>query len=100
MLAGTGREQGLLIERFAPFRLRFRLTPAGGGLDWELVGWRLGPLPLPAWSMPRVRCRETAESARFRFDIDFRLPLIGPVIHYRGWLLPAEAADRSQASAA
>ena len=61
-----------------------------------LVGWRLLSIPLPRRTLPRVNCLESAEGARFRFDIDVAFPLIGPVIHYRGWLVPVEPAqDRS-----
>jgi hypothetical protein len=40
--------------------------------------------------LPEVNCFESADGARFVFDINVRFPMIGPVIHYRGWLLPAK----------
>jgi hypothetical protein len=99
MRPGVGAAAGLLVERLLPFEFRFRLTPADDGLDWLLVGWRLLFLPLPAWSLPKIRCRETGDGPRFVFDIDVRFPVIGPVIHYRGWLLPEDVAAGDQASA-
>jgi hypothetical protein len=88
--AGGGRDGGFLIERFGPYDLRFRLTLRGDVLVWALAGWRLGPIPLPRWSVPRIECLEGADGERFTFDIDVTFPLIGWVIRYRGWLLPAD----------
>jgi len=94
-VGGRGRE-GLLLERFFPFQLYHRLTPRSDGLAWLLVGWRLLGIPLPRWTLPIVNCFESADGERFRFDIDVRFPIVGPVIHYRGWLIPVEpAGERS-----
>jgi hypothetical protein len=83
---GAGRHAGLLREWFWPFVFFHRLTPSSAGLRWELVAWQLFGLPLPRAFMPPTDCFESAEGARFVFDIDVRFPLIGQVIHYRGWL--------------
>jgi hypothetical protein len=85
--AGRG---GLLVERFGPLQFRFSLTPSADGLAWRLAEWRLLGLRLPRWSLPAVICLEAADDERFRFDIDMAFPLIGPVIHYRGWLVPQD----------
>jgi hypothetical protein len=88
MEAGHG---GLLTEHFGPFDLLFRLDPAEDGLGWSLAGWHLLGIPLPAWSRPTILCRETGEADRFVFDIDVAFPLVGHVVHYRGWLVPERA---------
>jgi len=85
---GSGRRAGLLCERFFPYVFFHRLTPSAEGLRWDLVAWRLLWLPLPCWLMPIAVCFESGESDRFVFDIDAAFRIIGPVIHYRGWLLP------------
>jgi hypothetical protein len=84
--AGSGRDAGLLCERFFPFVFFHRLTPSPQGLRWELVAWRLLFLPLPRWTLPRTICFESGDDDRFTFDIDVRFPLIEQLIHYRGWL--------------
>jgi uncharacterized protein DUF4166 len=89
--AGTGRYAGLLVERFFPFVFFHRLTPSAQGLRWDLVAWRLLWLKLPRWLMPPTVCIESGDGDRFVFDIDVRFPLIGQLIHYRGWL-----AERDQ----
>jgi NAD(P)-dependent dehydrogenase (short-subunit alcohol dehydrogenase family) len=90
---GRGRgHEGLLLERFFPFQLYHRLTPRPDGLTWLLVEWRLLGIPLPGWTLPTVNCFESADGERFVFDIDVRFPIVGRVIHYRGWLVPVEPA--------
>lgn len=85
---GTGRRAGLLCERFFPFVFFHRLTPSPEGLRWDLVAWRLLFLPLPRWTLPRALCFESGDGDRFVFDIKAGFPMVGPVVHYRGWLLP------------
>lgn len=86
MAAGKARDEGRLIEYFGPFRLVTRLTPGEDGLVWSLVRWRFLGLPLPRWSTPTIECLESGEGRRFLFDIRVGFPLVGHVIHYRGWL--------------
>ena len=91
--AADGGRDGLLLERFFPFQLYHRLTPTSNGLAWSLVEWKLLGMPLPRWTLPTVNCFESAESDRFVFDIDVSFPIVGPVIHYRGWLLPVASVE-------
>jgi len=83
---GRGKHAGLLCERFFPFVFFHRLTPTARGLRWDLVAWRLLWLPLPRWLMPPTICFESGDGDRFVFDIDVRFPIIGQLVHYRGWL--------------
>lgn len=86
MVAATGRNEGLLTERFGLFRLFTRLTVREDGLVWSLVRWQLLGIPLPRWSTPTIECLESGDGERFVFDIRFGFPFVGDVIHYRGWL--------------
>jgi hypothetical protein len=86
-VGGAGRNR-LLCERFFPFQLYHRLTAGAEGLAWKLVGWKLLGVPLPRWTCPDVNCFESGDGDRFVFDIDVVFPIAGPVIHYRGWLVP------------
>lgn len=77
-----------LIERFGPLRFAFDLPSNERGLTMVMRRWWLGPLPLPLWLAPRSVAREWAEEERFLFDVPIALPLIGRLVHYRGWLIP------------
>jgi hypothetical protein len=90
---GAGRRAELLCERFLPFVFFHRLTPTAQALRWDLVAWRLWFLPLPRWLMPPTVCFERGDGDRFVFDIDVRFPIIGQLIHYRGWLAQKSLAE-------
>jgi NAD(P)-dependent dehydrogenase (short-subunit alcohol dehydrogenase family) len=80
---------GLLTEGFGPIRFGFSLRREADGLTMHFARWWLGPLPMPRFLMPRGAAREYEAGGRFHFDVPVALPLIGPVIHYRGWLAPS-----------
>jgi len=84
MLAERG---GLLTERFGALGFGFALPSDGAGLRMVLRRWWLGPFPLPLALAPRTEAREWEEGGRFHFDVAIALPLIGPLVHYRGWLV-------------
>jgi hypothetical protein len=46
---------------------------------------------MPMALAPRTPAREWQEDGRFQFDVSIALPLIGPVVHYRGWLVKGAA---------
>jgi hypothetical protein len=85
------RRGSLLTERFGPIRFGFSLRREVDGLTMNFERWWLGPLPMPRFLMPRGIAREHESVGRFHFDVPIALPLIGPVIHYRGWLTPPAA---------
>jgi NAD(P)-dependent dehydrogenase (short-subunit alcohol dehydrogenase family) len=75
-----------LVERFGPLRFRFDLPGGPEGLRMVMRGWSAFGIPLPLALAPRSEAREWAEGARFHFDVPIELPLVGRVVHYRGWL--------------
>lgn len=77
---------GLLHERLGPATLRFALRRDGDAIDWQLQGVRLFGLPLPRALCGTVLSRSGARDRRYAFDIDVRLPLLGRLVAYRGWL--------------
>lgn len=82
-------DRNLIVERFGPLRFGFALAEEDGGLAMTMRKWSLGPLPLPLCLAPRSPAREWEADGRFHFDVPIDLPLIGRVVHYRGWLDPA-----------
>jgi hypothetical protein len=86
-LSRAGRH---LVERFGPLRFRFDLALERNGLRMMMRGWSFLNLPLPLQLAPRSDAREWAEEGRFHFDVPIALPLIGTIVHYRGWLDPVD----------
>jgi saccharopine dehydrogenase-like NADP-dependent oxidoreductase len=78
---------GMVRESFGPFGFDMKLSVDEGALTMTIVGWRLGPIPLPAFLAPRSTAIESVDAeGRFRFDVPIALPLIGRLTHYSGWL--------------
>ena len=75
-----------LRERLGPVSLYFALRRDGDAIDWQLQQGRLLGLPLPRAMFGSVFSRSLAEDGRYVFHIDTRLPLLGQLIAYRGWL--------------
>jgi NAD(P)-dependent dehydrogenase (short-subunit alcohol dehydrogenase family) len=76
-----------LKERFGPFSFRMKITGHRDGLDMRMLSARLGPMPLPRFLVPDITATErTDEKNRHLFDVSIRLPLIGEIVHYCGWL--------------
>ncbi len=83
-------KRGLLRERLGPLQFRYRLHPGSDALWWQVAGVRVfGLLPLPAGWFDGVRCRECERDGRYEFLVEARLPLVGLVVRYEGWLAPA-----------
>lgn len=77
---------GQLTERFGPMCFAFDLPADADGLAMHISSWRAFGIPMPLWLAPRIAAREWEEQRRFQFEVAIAMPLIGPVIHYRGWL--------------
>jgi hypothetical protein len=78
---------GIVRESFGPFGFDMKLSVADGVLSMTIIGWRIGPIPLPGVLAPRSTATESADDqGRFRFDVPIALPLIGRLTHYSGWL--------------
>lgn len=77
-----------LVERFGLLRFRFDLPADEAGLRMVLHGWSAAHVPLPLFLAPRIAAAEWQEGDDFRFDVALALPLIGPIVRYRGALRP------------
>jgi len=75
-----------LKEKLGPVALHFTLRRDGDAIDWQLHRVTLLGLPLPRALSAQVLSRSGARDGRYAFDIDVHLPLLGPLIAYRGWL--------------
>lgn len=82
--------KGQLVERFGSLRFRFSLPADDTGLSMRMRGWSAFGVRLPMVLGPRTTAREWEEGGRFHFDVSIALPLVGPIVRYRGWLTTAE----------
>jgi Domain of unknown function (DUF4166) len=83
---------GIVSERFGPFRILLRLSARGGEIQMPVIGWQVGRIKLPLFLAPKSETREfVGDDGRFRFDVAIRVPLVGLLAHYRGWLVPKTA---------
>ncbi len=87
MRSAMSERNGQLEERLGPMCFRFALRVENQATVWTLVGVKLlGLLPLPLAWFRGVGARESAQSGRYHFDVSAALPVVGLLIHYRGWL--------------
>jgi predicted dinucleotide-binding enzyme len=75
-----------VAERFGPLRFVFDLPSDGEGLRMVLRRWTAFGVPMPRFLGPRIEAREWEEGGRFRFEVGVRLPVVGDVVRYTGWL--------------
>ena len=79
-------DDGLLGERLGVLRFGFALEVKNSVLTWRVVRVHAAGLPLPALWFSGVVAREFEQDGRYRFEVTARLPILGELIHYAGWL--------------
>jgi hypothetical protein len=85
---GCGRNERLLCERFGPLNMAMALVIDGDRLRLVMRRWSAFGIPLPLALAPRSNSYELAEDGRFRFNVEIGHPFTGPIVTYRGWLVP------------
>lgn len=80
---------GSIEEHFGPLAFTLGLTPHAEGLDMTLLRATLWGIPLPRFALPQITATERPQRDRHLFDVAVALPVIGPLVHYRGWLARA-----------
>jgi saccharopine dehydrogenase-like NADP-dependent oxidoreductase len=85
-------------EVFGPVAVHLAWRITADGLALTTLHARLFGIPLPSFLTPRSNAREDIDAnGTFRFDVPIALPLIGTIVHYRGWLKVAGAERRDLA---
>ncbi|WP_298984055.1 SDR family oxidoreductase [uncultured Roseibium sp.] len=83
--------QGHVYECFGPMRFEIDLTRTGTRLCYPVSRGKVFGVPLPLWLLPVSEASEFELDGRFRFDVKISLPWFGDLVHYQGWLSPANA---------
>jgi uncharacterized protein DUF4166 len=78
----------LLYERLGPATLGFALRRDGDAVDWQLRSLHILGLPAPRFLRGEVLSRSGVRDGRYHFHVDVRLPWLGLLIGYQGWLEP------------
>jgi hypothetical protein len=89
---GRGRFERLVCERFGPLAFGMALVWEGDRMRLVLRRWSMLGIPLPLFLAPRSNAYEFAQGGRFHFHVEIGHPLMGPIVGYRGWLIPAVRA--------
>jgi len=92
-------EAGNLVERFGLLNFDLDAHADTAGFELSIRRARLFNIPLPGFVTPSTRARAFVDlQRRYRFDVEITMPIIGRLVHYRGWLQPAgDAKDHGHA---
>ena len=83
---GTGRETGLMCERFGIITVAMAIAWKDGQLWFVPRRWRIGPLPLPRALLPNGDSFECVREGSFAFSVRVEAPVIGLIAGYEGTL--------------
>ena len=86
---GTGRNAYLLVERFGLLAFAMALVADQDRLYLVPRRWSAFGVPMPRFLMPHGTSFESETGGSFHFDVEIAMPIIGPIVHYRGSLDPA-----------
>jgi len=78
--------RGLLVERLGLLTIGFRLEASPQQIRWLPQSGKVLGIPLPASFFKGIEASESMRDERYEFDVRAALPVVGLVIHYRGWL--------------
>ncbi len=87
---GHGYSEGLLSEQFGPFKFGMALVVEEDKLCLVVRNWSLFGIPLPRVFAPMGNTFEHEAQGRFHFHVEIKLPVIGLIVRYQGWLIPTE----------
>lgn len=87
---------GPIVETMGGVSAVIGLQVLPEGLRWDIESLSLLGLPLPRCIAPVTQATEREVDGLYRFDVSITLPLLGPLITYRGWLQPDSARPPPQ----
>jgi len=81
-----GHSPNEIFERFGPIKFKMKFRLEDDKLHYDIVSATMFGLPYPKFLLPQSITHERAENGKFIFDVEIRLPLLGRLIAYKGWL--------------
>ena len=93
---GRGRNTHLAVERFGLFKIGLALVTTQDKNDLKLhyIPRRctfLG-VPVPKFLIPKGKSYEMEKDGKFHFNVTIKLPILGLMAAYKGWLEPELAS--------
>lgn len=86
---GKGRNTHLAVERFGIVKVGLALVKDGERLRFIPRRCTVLGIPLPKFLMPQEESFEYEKDGKFHFNVAVRLPIIGLIAAYEGWLEPS-----------
>lgn len=86
---GRGLSDKLVEEKFGPFTFGLALVASEERLTLVVRRWAFFGVPLPVALAPFGDSFESVADGRFNFHVEIRVPLVGLIVRYRGYLEPA-----------
>ncbi len=81
-----GLKPNVIFEKFGPLKFKMKFRIEDEKLHYDIISATLLGLPYPKFLLPHSITHERAERGKFIFDVEIRLPLLGRLIAYKGWL--------------
>lgn len=91
-MAGRGKYEGCIIERFGPARIYLKLVVIDAELHLITAAWSILGIKLPLFLAPSGTTYEHGSDHRYNFHVDVTLPIIGRLVKYEGWLVETSSA--------
>ncbi len=87
---GTGKDEGLIVERFGPISVSLAPLVENGRLTLVVRRWRICGIPFPISLAPGGNTFEEDNAGVFRFHVEIGSRLTGTIVSYVGELSPPE----------
>ncbi|WP_237064454.1 DUF4166 domain-containing protein [Microbulbifer zhoushanensis] len=84
--------QGYWIEETGPLSMQLTVDIIDGGWFWRCLGVKFLGVPVPRWLIPDSRAYKVIEAGKYRFHVEFSLPILGSLVSYSGLLTAGHAA--------
>jgi len=83
---GRGKNAHMLTEQFGPAKISLALVLDGQTLRFIPRRMTLFGIPMPSWLLPKEDSFEHEQDGKFQFNVNVKVPFIGHIAHYTGWL--------------
>ena len=80
------KPDGHWLEITGPLTMQLTVDINRGGWYWRCLNMKAFGVPLPMWLLPKTTAYKVIEDERYRFYVEFSLPIIGSLVCYSGLL--------------